>query len=88
MIIKFLGFLDLMVAGILLLLHFGLVGWNLALFAFVYLALKAIIFFGDLASILDAITGVYIILLLFGIHTKLTYVFIAYMVQKAVFSFL
>lgn len=88
MIVKLLGFFDLLTAVVLFLLHQDMIGWNIALAAFLYLMFKAVVFFGDLASILDAVTGIYIIILLLGFHTPLTYIFIIYLFQKAVFSFL
>ena len=88
MIIKILGFFDLLTALIIFLLHNNLVGWKIALIAFIYLMIKAVVFFGDIMSILDGVTGIYIIVLLLGFHTFLTYIFIIYLVQKAVFSFL
>ncbi len=88
MIIKLLGFFDLLTALTLFLLHHELLGWKIALVAFSYLMIKAVVFFGDIMSILDGVTGIYIIVLLLGFHTFLTYIFIIYLVQKAVFSFL
>ncbi len=88
MIVKLLGFFDLLTAVVLFLLHHNLVGWKIAVFAFVYLVLKAVIFFGDVMSIIDGITAIYIIILVLGLHTSLTYIFIIYLFQKAVFSFL
>ena len=88
MFIKVLGFFDLLAAGVLFLLHLDFIGWKIALVAIIYLLLKAALFFGDIMSILDAVTGVYIILLLLGFHSPLTFIFIIYLVLKAVFSFL
>lgn len=89
MIIKLLGFFDLLTALVLFLLHLEFIGWKIAIIAFIYLMIKAIVFFGDIMSILDAVTGVYIILLLiFGFHIPLTYLFIIYLFFKAIFSFL
>lgn len=88
MIVKVLGFFDLLTALVIFLLHQNIIGWRIALAAFLYLMFKAFVFFGDLASMLDAATAIYIIILLLGFHTPLTYVFIIYLFQKAVFSFL
>ena len=86
MIVILLGILDLLVAISL----FGLqLGWFsvLAIPSIIYLLVKGIVFIKDPFSIIDIIIAVYIILLLIGIKTFITYIFILYLLYKFFFAF-
>jgi len=85
-LVKIMGFADLLSAFIILLLHFDVVGWRLAIIVAAYLFTKAYAFRGDFASILDGITGLYVLLLMFGLHTFLAYIFVIYLLQKGIMS--
>ena len=86
MLIWILNALDFIVAINIVALHFGFLQ-NLAIFSIIYLILKGIIFIVDPFSIIDIIIGVYMILLLFGISTFLTWLFLSYLLYKIVISF-
>ena len=79
--------LDVMATVVMLLLHHG-VGIDKIAFPFsMYLIAKGIAF-RDVASVIDLIIVIYLIGgIVFGFHTFLAYVFAAYLIQKAVFSF-
>ena len=87
MIVKVLGFLDLLCAVSVILLQFGFLPWNLALAAAVYLVAKGFVFRESLTSIFDIASGAYIVLMIFGVKFFLAYVIAAYLLQKALFSF-
>jgi hypothetical protein len=54
----------------------------------IYLVLKGFLFFGDIASKIDLVIGIYLLLsALFGFHNILNYIMAVYLIQKAVFSF-
>ena len=80
--------LDILAAACMLLFHHGLPVGKIAFPFSMYLILKGVAF-RDVASIIDMIAGIYVIgMVVFGFHTFIVYVFAAYLIQKAVFSFL
>tara|TARA_Y100000310_G_C20685589_1_gene818721 strand:+ start:3153 stop:3461 length:309 start_codon:yes stop_codon:yes gene_type:complete len=86
MIMAIFGILDLVVAGTLISLKWG-VGTKIAWWGAIYLTVKAIPFIKDPASILDIFTAIMIILAIFDIYFIGTYLAIIWLVQKAIFSF-
>ena len=86
MLIQLLGILDL-VHGILLVLSliFPVPMIAIAFFA-IYLVLKAIIFWGDILSIIDGIVGLYSVISLFAPIYKLSLIFGIYLLVKGVLS--
>lgn len=84
--VKLLGILDIIAAIVMILLHYSVGTWRLTLLFAVYLLLKAFAFRGNVHSILDGAIGIYMILLLFGFHSFLTFVAAIYIFQKAIFS--
>lgn len=86
MIVKLFGIADLMTVIVILLLHFAWVPWNIGIAAAFYLCIKWYMFRGDIASVIDLFVGVYIILIMLGLKTFLTYIFAIYLFQKAVLS--
>lgn len=87
MIIKLLGFLDLMSGIILALLHFNIISWNIAFGFALYLIFKGIIFKADFMSLFDLLMGVYMVLMLFGIRTFISFIFLGYSAYKTIISF-
>ena len=88
-IIVALGFFDFLVAVMLTLGHFDVIGGRFLIAPAIYLIGKGLLFPKDVASIIDIVAGLYLLLILFfGIHTFLAYIFAAYLMQKFVFSFL
>lgn len=88
MIIKLLGFLDLLAALLVILVqHDAYSGWRLPLVCFIYLAIKAYAFKGDIVSMIDGLAGIYFIFLMFDLKTVIiSYIIIIYLIQKAVVS--
>lgn len=85
--LKFLGIADLVAASMLILLHIDYVNARIALSGAFYLIGKGIMFRGDFASVVDAVGGIYIILMvIFGFHTFLTYLVFIWLFQKAFLS--
>lgn len=86
MIVKIFSLADLFTAGVILLLHFSVVPWNIGIAAAFYLMIKFYMFRGDLASFVDLFVAVYILLLMLGIHTFLSYIFAGWLIQKGLFG--
>jgi len=82
MIVRLLGVLDFLSGIIMVLLHFGIIPWNVAFGFALYLILKGIVFKSDFMSLFDLLMGVYMILMLFGIRTFITYIFAGYSLYK------
>ena len=85
MIVKLFGILDLLVA-----LSFMLIQWDIgkgfAMFLAIYLIIKATIFITDFTSWIDLLAGVYLLLVIYNIHSIFSVVFILWLGQKAFFS--
>ncbi|MBN1645636.1 hypothetical protein JW868_01200 [Candidatus Woesearchaeota archaeon] len=84
--IKIMGTLDAVVAIIMLLELWDVSPWRLSLTAAFYLIFKGIAFRGSWMSTMDIAWGVYIILMMLGVHFFMTWVFLVYGVYKLFFS--
>jgi len=87
MIVKLFGILDLVSAIVLFGLQFNLLE-SLAIPVIVYLLAKGIMFIKDPLSIIEIVIALFIIVLLMGVKTHLTYLFIVYLLYKALISFM
>lgn len=87
MVVKVFGIMDLLASISFILISFG---WfkGFAVFMAVYLVLKGIIFFSDIASWLDMASGVYLFLIFLGVSPALSIVCILWLLQKAIISIL
>ncbi|MBT7903527.1 hypothetical protein HN587_06715 [Candidatus Woesearchaeota archaeon] len=87
MIGKILGIGDLITAIVILLFHLEVFSyWRIGIIFVVYLIFKGVLFFPEINSILDILCGAYMLLLIFGFTTFLTWAIIIYLGQKAFFS--
>ncbi len=86
MVVKLLGTADLISAVVVILLHYDLVGWRIGLLFAAYLIIKGWSFRSDINSVMDILCGLYMILLVFGLSTFVSWVIAIYLFQKAVFS--
>lgn len=86
MLVKLFSVADLCVALSMLLIQYNIIPWNFGVAGAFYLMIKFYMFRGDIASFIDLFVGIYIILLMIGIHTFLTYVFAIYLIQKGIFG--
>jgi len=88
MIIKLLGFLDLLTALVIVLIqHDFYSGFRLPFVCLIYLAIKAYAYKGDVASFIDGVVGVYFIFLMFNLNfIVISYLCVIYLVQKGVMS--
>jgi|ETNmetMinimDraft_2_1059921.scaffolds.fasta_scaffold269888_1 hypothetical protein len=87
MIVKLLGGFDLI--AVIIIFFSAIFPQKLILYAAGYLLFKGIIFAmgGDIASIIDVLCGVYVVLLSYGISSTLvTVIVLVYLVQKVAFS--
>ncbi|MBW2972552.1 hypothetical protein KY359_05950 [Candidatus Woesearchaeota archaeon] len=87
MVVKLLGIMDLLSAGVVLLLHYNLlIGWRVGIIFVAYLILKGWLFRQDINSVMDILCGIYMFIMLFGLTTVISWVVAIYLFQKAVFS--
>ncbi|MBS3171071.1 hypothetical protein J4449_00500 [Candidatus Woesearchaeota archaeon] len=82
---KFLGFLDIVSALVILVLKFGFFV-DLGILLSIYLAIKSIIFIKDAASIIDLVTAVFFFLAAFGYYFSFTWIFAIWLLQKGLFT--
>lgn len=82
------GLMDLLTVTTLLLFKYGIIQQKFLIIAVAYLIIKGVIFFRDIASIVDMGVAVVFILALFGIYNVLTWIAVLWVLQKAVFSML
>ena len=91
-IVKFFGIMDFLAAIILFLAAIGVAPIRLVIGFALYLFIKAFLFKGDFASIIDLVIGVFLVILFIvgyaqGILAILTIIAALYLLQKAFFSF-
>jgi hypothetical protein len=87
MFLKIFGILDLIAGVILILLKFNLVSYTIAWIFIIYLILKGLIFIKSIASILDIVSSVFMILAVYGFYNVITWIFVLWLIQKGFFSF-
>ncbi|MEK6856813.1 MAG: hypothetical protein AABX49_02240 [Nanoarchaeota archaeon] len=83
--LKLLGVLDLITAVFFILAQWD-VGLGVAEVLAFYILIKSILFFGDWASFIDLLSGAYLLLLVYDIHSAFSLVFILWLLQKSFFS--
>lgn len=82
---KFFGILDILAGIIIILLKFGFME-NIGILLAVYLGLKGFFFINNLASIIDLITAVFLLLAALNIYFSFTWIFSLWLFQKGIFS--
>ena len=85
MVVKLFGLLDLVAAIVFILVQWD-IGISLAYVIAGYLILKALMFIGDFSSWIDLIAGVYLLFVVFDVHSFFSVIFVLWLGQKAVFS--
>ena len=85
MIVKFLGILDIIAGLVLLAFRFGF-GKTLVLIFSIYLIIKAVIFFKDPGSWIDAIAAAFMIIAYFGNYYFFVWIFSLWLIGKGVYS--
>jgi len=85
-IVRIMGILDLVALIVMLLLHYGFGSWRIGVAFAMYLLFKAVAFFGNIHSFIDGAIGVYIVFLVLGFNSIITFVACAYLLQKSVVS--
>ncbi len=88
MIVKIMGIIDLICAGMFLLLHYNIIAAGSCALVLFFLVAKTIGFWGDIASFLDGLCALYMILMFFGLRTSLVFVVAIYLAQKGALSLL
>lgn len=87
MILIIMGLLDLFAGVGVFFAKFGILS-NVCLFLGGYLILKGLIFIKSITSILDAFSGVLIILLVLGFNVPFYWLISIWLIQKGVISFI
>ncbi len=84
--ILFLGFMDLLSALIFIITYF----YTNPLFLIfpIYLILKSLIYIKSIVSIIDIIAAIFLIIAIFNGFIFLDWIFVIWLTQKALFSFL
>lgn len=85
MIVKLLGIFDLIAAIIFLLAQWDILT-KLGIVVAIYLIIKSLIFIKDFTSWIDLAAGIYLLLVVFNIHSAFSVIFIFWLGQKAFFS--
>jgi len=86
MIVKLMGVLDLFSAIVILLFQYKMIHNPLIVSLGFYLILKAVVFFGDLFSMIDGVVGLYMLfMLVFPIET-ITFIVVGYLAIKGLSS--
>jgi hypothetical protein len=86
-LLGFMALLDFIAALSLMLVQYALFPLAFAYVSVVYLVIKGFLFFGDIASKVDFIIGIYLLAAtFFGFTIIINYIFAIYLIQKAVFS--
>jgi len=82
-----LGFLDVIVAGLMIATHLGFLHeWRAVIISAVYLIGKSIFLRGSFLNLLDILAAIYFVLIMLGVRTFLVYLFALYMAYKLVTS--
>jgi len=85
--LKLFGALDLITAVFLVLAQWD-IGLGIAGLLAAYIILKSLLFFGDWASFVDLLSGVYMFLVIYDIHSAFALIFVFWLLQKGFFSLL
>lgn len=85
MLLKFFGVMDFIVAASFILAQWG-IGSNFVLIIGIYVILKSLIFLPNFTSAIDLIGGIYLLLIIYGVHDVLSVIFILWFLQKSFFS--
>ncbi len=88
MLLYFMPLLDIMSTILIVLIHFEIFGLKAALFAGIYLMGKGFIFITDPASRIDLAIGIFVFFIYAGFHSFLTWIAVAYLLQKALLAFI
>ena len=86
MLLKIMGFLDVLTAIAIVLFQFEVVATRTMLSFIAYLLIKGSLFSSDPATIIDAGIAIYILLMIFHPFIILTIITSFYLFQKGVFS--
>jgi len=83
--LKLLGILDLAAAIFFVLIQWD-VGLGIASFFAGYLVVKSLIFISDWVSWIDLISGLYMFLAIYDLHSAFSFIFVLWLLQKSFFS--
>ncbi len=86
MIVKVLGIMDILMAFLLLLLHFEFGYWKIPLLISIYLIVKGCFFYRDVQSYADMFIGVYVWIIFAGLASLFDYILMIYLLQKGIAS--
>lgn len=84
--IKILGMMDIITALIFIGYHYEIFSLKIAVYAMIYIITKFMIFPKDIASVIDILSSVLIIFMMFGVKTNLVWIAVLYFLQKGLMS--
>ncbi|MFW5852515.1 MAG: hypothetical protein ACOCUR_00635 [Nanoarchaeota archaeon] len=84
--IKILGMMDIVTALIFVGYHYEILSLKIAVYAMVYIITKFMIFPKDIASVIDILSSLLIIFMMFGVKTNLVWIAAIYFLQKGLVS--
>jgi len=87
MIVKLLGLIDLLAAVFIILLRFN-IGSKIALIIALMLLVKSVIFLTSFVSFVDIVSGVFLLLAVYGYYYFFTWIFALWLFQKGMISLL
>ncbi|MCD4666219.1 hypothetical protein K8R47_00215 [archaeon] len=88
MVVKLFTLIDFLVLIVIIGTHFSWFNTPfLAIIAALYLIIKGFAFFGEILSILDLISGIYLILMLFNVKFAIVYFIIIFFLYKIFVGF-
>ncbi|MBS3151432.1 hypothetical protein J4443_03585 [Candidatus Woesearchaeota archaeon] len=85
--LKLLGILDLAAAFFFVLAQWD-IGLGIASFFAGYIIIKSLLFLGDFASLIDLLSGIYMFLVIYDVHSAFSLIFVLWLLQKGIFSLL
>jgi len=89
MLLQLLSFLDFISTIGIAFIFLDIIGFAQGVFFVFYLMGKGILFFGDIASFIDLVTGLLVLLMLLGFRSVFVFVIIEfYLLQKVVASYM
>lgn len=86
MIVKLMGALDIFAAIIILLFQYKIIHNPLIVSLGFYLIFKAVVFFGDLFSMIDGVIGLYMLFMLILPIETITFIVVGYLSIKGLSS--
>ena len=86
MILKLLGIFDILVALMILSIHFNILPFKIYILVFFFVFLKGLFFYKNINGILEILISLYTLFIFFGHKSLIDFIIIAYFLQKGFYS--